>query len=142
MKENKILNIIKKNIKACAGILIILGLILEVYVFSFGIKNIAQNSKYSEVPANVVGYSPLDDGTFEEIVEYQVDDKMYKNTIINKNKETNGLGATVMIKYQNNNPNKIIWMDTGMHLLPTLLGALCLISGLLLYFKSNKKTKA
>ena len=139
MKEKK-LNKIPKNINVLAILLLIIGLVLEAYVFSLGIKNILENTKYTTISANVVGYSDLDNNTSEEVLEYEVENKVYKKVLINKKNEPNGLGSTVMIKYQNNNPENIIWMDTNMHILPTISGTLFLILGLYLFYKSNKKT--
>ena len=120
-----------------ALIAFVAGIGLLIYSF-YTIRDYNEkNKKYIETESYVVDYYEKDDAKYP-IVEYNVDGKTYRNTSHVGSSFPKKIGSKVMIKYNPNNPEQIIWEKDSTNIIVPIFGIVFIICGVLLIIRAKK----
>ena len=120
----------------------IIGIGLLAYSVSTIKSYNEKNKTYKEITSVVVDHVQNDEGLEAIIVEYTVDGRAYRkqsNSYSNMPKST---GTKVQIKYNPNNPNDVIWLNSSTNIVLPLVGGLFALVGIIVVISNAKKMKS
>ncbi len=120
----------------------IIGIDLLAYSVSTIKSYNEKNKTYKEITSVVVDHVQNDEGLEAIIAEYTVDGRAYRkqsNSYSNMPKST---GTKVQIKYNPNNPNDVIWLNSSTNIVLPLVGGLFALVGIIVVISNVKKMKS